>query len=437
MKLSESKEKFELGAYRECIDTLNNTLKKFYEYSDIITELIQKRKQEIIDKLLTEAKELENRGENIVFILPKYQELLSIEPNHKEAKQRNAILLDDFKRYNTDLIEECIFIENEENILIDDIDDKINEIRNAMLIATDQQQTKLKPHLDRISSKRRSLQAFEKKITGIRGLLFEAKESGEFSDVDRELSEALSHTSMRNLALNKLIREIQEIKDRRNKAVNLVTKIINAFKELDFTTLESLSDDLLRIDPDDEFSLQRKQMNFKDQYKNEDIDFKELKIWAQQRRQNIQKLTMWFEENCIDTNKLEQEENRLRTESEKDHHINLFVKGLENLADDYRKGAEKLAAHPELPLSEQAENIIKAAKDYRAQLLKKVNELEEEAHSLIKNEKIVQELIEEASKLIDKGDFSEAKPLVEKGLNLSPSHPVLRHYRELIQDELE
>lgn len=437
MILSESKEKFNLGAYRECIDILNNTLKKFSEYSDIITELSQKRKQEIIDKLLTEAKELENRGENIVYILPRYQELLSIEPNHKEAKQRNTILLEDFKRYITDLIQECIFIENEENITIDDIDDKINEIRNAMIIATDQQQTKLKPHLDRISSKRRSLQAFEKKITGIRGLLFEAKENGEFSDVDRELSEALSHTSMRNLALNKLIREIQEIKDRRNKAVNLVTKTINAFKELDFSTIESLSDDLLRIDPDDEFSLQRKQLNFKDQYKNEDIDFKELKIWAQQRRQNIQKLTMWFEENRVDTNKLEQEENKLRGESEKDHHVNLFVKGLENLVDDYRKGTEKLAAPRELPLSEQADHIIKTAEEYRMQLSKKANELEEEANSLIKNEKIVQELIEEASKLIEKRDFSEAKPLVEKGWELSPSHPVLRHYRELIQDELE
>jgi hypothetical protein len=440
-ELRESKEKFNSGAYNASIEILDNCLRKYSEYHDMISELLQRRKQNIIDTLFKEAKESKNKGESVVYILPKYQEILSIEPDHREAKRCNVTLLEKFKNYISELIHECIQMENDENTLLEDIEGKIAEIEiiNARKIASDQQSVKIRPHLERLFVKRRSLLTLQKKQMQIRGLLNEAKVDGDFNEVDRVISDVISITSTRNIKFNNLIKEIKEIKKCRNQVVTFTNQILDAYNKHEYSTIERLSDDLTRIDPDDDFSIQNKQLQLVDTFSNQELGFKDLKAWAQQRRQNLQRLTAWFDENQIQTeiDTLKQEESQLRENNKKEYDSIVFVKNLEKLSNDYKNRCERLVSPPEPTLSERGENIIKRAEDFRKNMLKKSNNLNVEIISITQNEKLVKELSEKAGNLIDTRKYEEAKPFVEKGLTILPAHKLLLHYNELIQDELK
>jgi len=437
LDLQAAREKFEGGAYQESVKILQAGLQKHSEYQDVIADLLQRRKKETIEKLLQEARNLQNKGESIVRIWPKYLEILAVEPDHREAKERNAGLQEEFKRYVNDLAHEAIRMENDENAEPDDIEEKIRDIQEAFSIATPAQQTKLNSHLERLSEKRRELRALKKKLDHLEEFLNEAKRTGDFAEVDKELSAAVTHTSPKNRKFSQLIREINDVKERRKKAAGLVDKIIEAHKAQDFPAIETTAGDLQRLDPNDDFSLQREQLYLTDPFRNEEISFKELKTWAQECRQNLERVTAWFEEEKVDPQAFEKEEAHLREEAQREYSWETLVKGLEKLAKAYRSAVQSLTSAPETPLSERADQSIRSAENLRTRLREKARHLEEEAKSLAEQQNLVEELVDKAGKLIDRKKFAEALPLVEEGLQLSSTHPMLRHFLGLIRDKLE
>jgi hypothetical protein len=437
LKMKKSKEKFQRGAFSESLEILNQCQDNFPEYTDIIQEICERRTDDIINKLLAEAQAMERKGENEVYILAKYREILDFEPNHRLAKEKSEFLSTRFNRNVKETIKEAVRCKEDENISAEEIDYLINRIHEMMTIATEDQKTRLNPHLDNLTDKLHNVRFIDDKIIRIEAQLTEAKETGDFSSVEQEFRDIVDIASFRNRAFNKIVKRIQNAKERRIKCADLAKEIENAFKELDFAKIEIMVDDLKQLDPDDEFSIQRNRLKFEDTYSHQKITFDELKEWARKCRQNLETLKGWFKTNRMNVTALEEEERKLRDDAEYDFNYTRLAQGLQKLVGKYRSGAERLITHPEPPRSQPAEQILKEAEERVKQWGEKAEELEREAQEILANEEKVKELVEEAGKMINDGKFVQAKTCVEQGLALSPTNKLLRHYNEVIHNAFQ
>jgi hypothetical protein len=436
VKLRESKEKFQRGAFPESLDILKNCQDKYLEYPDIIQDLIRRRKDQVIDQLIEEARELEIKGENEVRIISKYQELLRFEPGHRKAKEQYEYLLTRFNRSISDTIHEAHRVQEDENIPPEEVEYLINRIHEMMTIANQDQQTRLKPHLENLTKKSQTLHFLKKKLRQIEVLLGEAKETGDFSPVDQELNEIVNVASHRNRAYRKLVNEIQTAKDKRSKCEDLADEIETEFTALNFPRIEGLVYDLKRLYEDDEFFIQRRRLKFEDTFSNQKIGFAELKEWAKSRRRNLEKLTAWFNGNKMDSRALEEEELQFRKNVENDFNTRKLVQGLQRLVNNYKNGVEGLISPPESPLSQPAEKIVKQAAKSIKEWGEKAKELEEDVQCILTDEEKVKDLVEKAAQLINQGKYAPAAPFVDEGLEISPTHILLRYYRNMINDKL-
>ena len=433
-QLIDSKEKLQVGAFAESLDILCNCQEKYPEYSECLQGLCQRRKKQIIDTLLNEARELEIKGENEVHILAKYRELLQLMPQHREAKQCHDTLLDRFRQNVDETIQEGVSVREDENAALEEIDSLILRIHQLMSVANDSQKTRLKSQLDNLTRKRQTVKHLNKKLTQLEAFLTEAKESGDFKVVDRELNEIADIASHRNHAYSKLVDRIRDIKDRRSQCVEKVEEMVKAFKTLDFSSLERLVDELRYLDGDDEFFIQRRRLIFEDSNTNQKIGFKELKEWARTRRQNLEKLEGWFKMNGVDPGEFVEAEQLLRKEAESDFDKRKFALGLQRLAAKYKNRVGPLMKRPESPLSQPAQKIVEHADTLIKELGEKARQLEEEAQSITQDEERLEELVQKASILINKGDYSNARIYVEEGLDILPTHEILRHFKKLVNN---
>jgi len=435
-KLNESKDKFEYGAYKDSLDILTNCLEVFLEYSDIIQILYQSRVKKIIKKLLEEANELERDKESEVRILSKYRELLKYEPNHRKAKNRNDELLTRFNRNVNDIIQEAVQMQKDENVSSEEIDDMVNQIHEIMIIANDKQKTRLTPHLDSLTKKFLTARNLYKKLRQIEAYLNEAKETGDFSPVDYEWNDVVDTVGFgKNRACRKLLNKIQTAKDQRKKCVDLADKIEKAYKNYDFSNIEIYCDDLKRLDEDDEFFIQRHRLKFEDTISGQEVSFGELKEWAKNRRQNLEKLTAWFDGNGVNTDALAEEENILRQNVKNDLKYTKFAYELQKLITIYKNGVEQLVTRPESPFSEPAEKVVKEADILKIELKDKIKKLENEAQQIIMDEEKVKDFVDKASELINSKKFGQALQYVEDGLEISPAHVTLLHYKNIIDND--
>ncbi|MGD2087137.1 MAG: hypothetical protein PVH61_13220 [Candidatus Aminicenantes bacterium] len=437
LRMKKSKEKFQRGAFSESLEILNQCQGNFPEYADIIQEISERRTDDIINKLLAEAQAMERKGENEVYILAKYREILDFEPNHRLAKKKSEFLSTRFNRNVKETIKEAVRCKEDENISAEEIDYLINRIHEMMTIATEDQKARLTPHLDNLTDKLHNVRFIDDKIIRIEAQLTEAKETGDFSSVEQEFRDIVDIASFRNRAFNKMVKRIQIAKERRIKCADLAKEIENAFKELDFARIEILVDDLKQLDQDDEFSIQRNRLKFEDTYSHQKITFDQLKEWARKCRQNLDTLKGWFKTNRMNAEALEEEEWKLREDTEYDFNYTRLAQGLRKLAGKYRSGAERLITHPEPPRSQPAQQILKEAEERVKQWGEKARELETEAQEIQANEEKVKELVQEAGKMINDGNYAQAKTCVEQGLALSPTNKLLRHYNEVIHNAFQ
>jgi hypothetical protein len=433
LKLDTSKEKFRRGAFKDSLDILKKCRDKYLEYSGILEELTQRRLKRIIDTLLEEARELENNEENEVRIIATYREILRFESNHKLAREKYERLRERLKLKIKDVIDEAILMRDDENALLEDVEYLVKQINEIMSIANADQKTRLKPHLENLRKKAQYARILEKKLTQIKSLLPAAIETGDFNAVSQELNEVIDIASPNNREYRRLVKEIQVIKERRKKCADLTEKIEQAFKNLGFAQIEGLCDDLKRLDQDDEFSFQQNRLRFEDTFSNQEIAFGELKDWARSRRQNLEFLAAWFDDNNIGTQDLEEREKQSRDIDESD--IDCYEKlagGIKNIARQYQSRSQRFISPPETSLSKPAEHIVKEAEKQVKNLNRKAQELEEEALTILQDHNKVKDLVEEAGDLINLGKYLQAEPVVDEGLRISPNHEILLHYKELI-----
>lgn len=434
LKLSKSKEKFRNGAFKESLTILQKCLDSSPEYAGILEKLTQQRSTEIINTLLEEARELEDNEENEVRIIPKYRELLRFEPNHKEAREKYERLRVGFKLKIDDTIRKAIHVRNDENIPGEEIEYLIQQMNEMMSIASADQKTKLKPHLESLKDKAQSVRVLKKKLIQIEAFLAKAKESGDFSALNQELNEVIDIASHKNRSYSSLVKEIQDVKDRRKKCVHLAQQLEQAFKDQEFTVVERLCGDLKRLDEDDEFCIQHNRLKLEDVFSNQEVSFEEMKGWARSRQQNLETLTAWFDENNIDTADLAEWEAQSRDidESDVDCHEKLSL-DITNLAEKYKNRAHRLKNPPESALSKLAEKILNDAKKRVKNLNEKARNLEEESREILQGHEKVKDLLEEAGEMINKGQYPQAEPIVDEGLKISPNHEILLFFKTLIK----
>ncbi|NIM16364.1 MAG: hypothetical protein GTO45_30575 [Candidatus Aminicenantes bacterium] len=436
LKLSKSKEKFQRGAFKESLDILRKCRDKYLEYAGVLEELTQRRTRQIIDTLLEAARELEDNEENEVRIISKYRELLRFEPKH-ESREKYEHLKARFGLKIADTIQKAVLMRDDENVPEEDIEFLVKEINEMLTIANTDQKTRLKPHLENLRAKAQSVRILNKKLTQLEAFLAKARETGDFRDVDQQLNEIINIASHKNLKYKKIVKEIQDIKERRKKCVELADKIEQAFRSMDFAQIEGLYDDLKRLDKDDEFCIQHNRLRFEDTFSNQEIAFGELKEWARSRRKNLETLIAWFNDNNISTVDLEEREKQLRDIDESD--IDCYEKlagGIEMLAKEYRDRAKQFISPPDTAFSKPAEDILTDAEKRVNQLDKKARELEKEAQSILQDDARVRELVEEASDWINQGKYLQAEPLVDEGLKISPNHEILLFFKKLINEKL-
>jgi len=438
LKLSKSKEKFQRGAFKESLDILKTSRDKYLEYSGILETLAQRRSKQIIDTLLEEARELERNEENDVYIISKYREVLKFESNHKMAKERYDRLRTHFKLKIADTIQEAIRMRDDENVSEEEVDYQIKQIHEMMEIASADEKTRLKPHLENLRKKAQSTRVLKKKLTQIEGLLAAAKESGDFNTLDQELNDVINIASHKNRQYRKLINEIRSIKERRKKCVDTADRIEEAFKALSFAQIDQLCDDLKRLDEDDEFGIQYNRLKFEDRFSNQTITFVELKEWARSRRLNLETLKAWFDEKNIGRGEesLEEREKQLRDIEKSD--IDCYGKlarGLETLSKEYRNRAQQCINPPESALSKPAEEILKDAEKWVKKLNRRAQKLEDEVRDILQDDETVKDLVEEASHLINDEKYFQAEPVVDEGLGISPHHEILLYFKKLIGEK--
>jgi tetratricopeptide (TPR) repeat protein len=435
VEFQKAKKKLEIGAYRESIALLEGCIADYPGYEHVTREVLDHRQSEVVSNLLKQARGLETAGEGPAQVLPVYAELLGIVPDHMEARQRNEELLKRLSLRISDLLHEAVQLGEEETVSEREVEDKIREMQETLTVATTEQRQKLEAQLDALSKKNRALKAFHRKLGQIRGgLLGEALETGDFSLVDRELAEATRYVSSRHHDLIRLSTEVRELKEGRERAEGLAQRVQRAFEELDFASLESHSRELERADADDQFHQQRK-LRLIDPVSKEKLPFKELVGWAQQRRQNLERIKGWLRSRRPDLTKLEVEEAELRQRTADAADSGERSAGLERLAREYRRGGEGLTGSPEAPLSPRAAELVEEAEGISKGLAERAAELEDEVLRLREDEERVRRLIEEVGAQIQAREFSAARALIDEGLALAPGNRMLRHFREVVEDE--
>ncbi len=435
-RLNQAKEQFQVGAFRESLDGLDACGEEFSQFEGIIQDLYLERKKNITETLLREARQMELGGETGVTLLAKYGEVLQFQPGHREAAQKHETLRNRFQQDISETIREAVALREDENASIEAIDILIEQIRQLMGMANSNQQTKLNPHLEHLLSKRQNARLIAKKINRIEAFLTEATESGDFHDVDRELNDIVHIASQRNQAYGKLVLRIRRTKESRKVCEEKARQLETAFKKQDFAAVETLAAELKRLDPDDGFYFQRDRLCLEDPFSNQAVLFSQLKEWASLRRQNTEKLQGWFKLNFVDTAALETEEAQLRSNFQAGFDHLQLAHGLQKLAKSHRDAAQPLAVRPEAPVCRAARDIVDRAETLIKELAETARKLEEEARQIFDNHQKIVELEEAASNCINKKDFAHAKILIEKGLKIHPTHKVLRHFKEMVDNEL-
>jgi hypothetical protein len=433
-KLSNSKEKFQRGAYKESLGILKKCQEAYLEFPGTLGELYQKRSKKTIEILSEEIRELENNAESEVVIINKYKELLKFDPHIKDAKERLKQLQENFKLRISDRIQEAIRMRDDENTPKEEIDLLINEMNEMLTLAKAGQKTKIKLHLNKIREKSQTLSTLEKKLIQLEGLLSQAKETGNFRDLDQELHEVVNIASHKNRRFKKITYEIQEIKERREKCIKLADQLDQAFKEKDFNHIEALCREIKRLDPDDEYRIQFNRLRYEEPLLNIEISFDELKDWARERRRNFEVISHWYEGKNINTKDYEEQELKLRNIDEND--ILCYEKlgdGLIELSDEYLSRSKGLINSPESPLSQKAREIVTKASQKEKKLREKWQNLKKEGENILQNKEKVAEIVEEAALLINQDKYLPAAPVVEEGLSISPNHLILIHFRNMIK----
>ena len=435
-QLNEAKEKFQIGAYSNSIDILEQCRKTYPEYSGILQTLHGRRKEQVGEILLDEARRSEINAESEVHILSKYRELLHILPYHREASQRYELLLTRFKSNVEEIVRDAISAREDENLSIEEIDALVDKIRELMRIADENRKTRLEQCLESLTLKRHTQKSLNKKLTQIEAFLTEAKETGDFKIVERELNEIVNIASQKNRKYSNLIDKIRDMRERRDKCEVTADEIKKAFETSDFSGIERLVDDLKRLDRDDEFFIQRRQLKLEDTYSHQTVTFGEMKEWARIRRQNLDKINTWYTLNKVDTTIFETEEKQLRRDVETDFDDKKFANGLLGLARKYRNALEPLITPPESPMSLPAKETLEKTEKLTKELGEKERQLKEEARMLLDDVEKVDSLVELASDSINKGNYAHARIHVEEGLRISPTHKILRYYRGVIENAL-
>ncbi len=430
-KLKGAKEKMDLEAFSEGIGILEAALREYPDLADGVAELLRRRKKKIVETLLKRARSLDTAGESLARRIPLYRQILEIEPAHGEAREHNRLLLEDLSQLVNDLLHDCIQLKDDENVSESELDDLVVEIRSLLTVANDEQKTKLRPQLEHLQDRRRALRLLDRTIKQVRGLLNEAKETGEFTVIDRIISEASKRISARNNRFARLAKDVREIKERRGRASLLAAKVEEASEALSFDELESAAVELQRLDREDEFGTHSR-LHLTDPMTDEQIPYRELVGWARQRRRNLEQLEGWLEARGPDLEELESREAELRREAAENPTTREFIPGLERLVAEHRHGADQLTTLPEAPLSPPAKSVVEEADRRRARLLARAEKLESEARRRREDDERVGDLIREVARLIEDREFGAALPLVEEGLGLAPGHVVLSHLRGVI-----
>jgi len=430
-QLEESEHQLKQGAHLVSIELLQKCRKDFPTFDDALALILRNRRQEAVESLWTNAQRLENEGQKLAHTLPLYRELLAIEPSHRDARRRNQELLEELDRYVQDLVHEAQQTKNEPNVLLDQVEEKIREIDSIAKVANKDQGPKLEHWRRELNAKRRDLRTFEDKSKLIKTLLAEAKATGEFQIVEGLQADLANLVSNRYQGLVALSRELREAKDGRRKAEKLRARIEEAFSRKEFAQLDSLTAELIRADPKDDFQL-RGEFHLIDPVSKEPITFAELSEWARERQNNLQQLSSWFDVRRPDRLSLEEREDQLRTRRVRAHDRGWLISGLERLAESYREVAERLRDLPDQPLSPKAVEIEIEAREERQSLNGKAEQLAREARRMKEEDDDVRELIEQASQLIDNKEYGAARPIIDQGLEIVPDHEVLRYFHGVV-----
>jgi hypothetical protein len=86
-------------------------------------------------------------------------------------------------------------------------------------------------------------------------------------------------------------------------------------------------------------------------------------------------------------------------------------------------------------LSPRAAELVEEAEGISKGLAERAAELEDEVLRLREDEERVRRLIEEVGAQIQAREFSAARALIDEGLALAPGNRMLRHFREVVEDE--
>lgn len=437
-QLTGAKDKYQVGALRESIDRIHNCLEKFPEYAAVLERLTSKYKNQAIETLLNKIKEMEAKEEKSIQILPIYRDVLGLEPDHAEAKQKYAQLMADLNKNISDILHDSREILENENATPEEIEIQIAQIQELIPIANENNQTGLKNQLDQLTRKKQTCKSLIKRFTEIEGLLAEAREDGDFKPVELEFNKIADIASQQNSNYVKLRTKFFNIRDRRKKCEEKTTELEIAFKKMDFSAIEHLAEEIKNLDEDDEFFLQRRRLKFEDTYANKKIEFKELKDWARTRRQNLERLNTWFSLNTVNTAPLVSLEKKARNEYGVDFDKRKLGQELQLLAARYKTPIDPLGDRPEAPLSEPARQVIENADRLIKDLEEKARQLEEEARTLQQDEEKIKALLDKIADLINnKKDYSSAKLLVDEALDISPGNPLFRHFRGVIENALQ
>ena len=435
LELEKAQDKFDKGAYQASVKIVQRCARKFPNYKDLLQELFRTRTEHVVDALLDEARDLASSDEGIVKNLSKYREILAVDPDHPEAKKRCEDLNAQFEVHIGTLAQDSLRLDGDENARMDEVVEKIHEIREAITIANEKQKIKLRPHLERLAKRESNLKAFNRIMNTIKDLLADAVETGEFGHVDRKVTDALNYVPIRNWEITEINKKIREAKENRKQIEALAHQIRDALTGENFTALEDPIDALERLDPDDTYKMRKEHLIFKDPDTGEALSLNALKAWARTHARNLEEIRQWRHRHFFDPDELVERENRIRKEADETMDHQKLGEELNQLSKYIAGKVNRIPAPPVKPLSAGSRALVEEMEKIKRELFEKAERLVSEATDILDKENEVQNLVADAGKRIDEKDYENARPLIERGLALAPYHKLLKHFISVVRNE--